>query len=69
MTNPLRRRPWDADSTATFTRRLGLLAEEGGNSWGQQGCTDIWELSNGDVAVIGRDLTTAYADRLWRRNA
>ncbi len=24
----------------------------------------VWELSNGDVAVIGRDLTNAYAGRL-----
>ncbi|MBV9140921.1 MAG: hypothetical protein JO115_08375 [Pseudonocardiales bacterium] len=28
------------------------------------GCPDIWELSNGDVAVIGRDLTKSYVGRL-----
>jgi hypothetical protein len=27
-------------------------------------CPDIWELDNGDVAVIGRDLTHNYAGRL-----
>lgn len=59
-------RPWEADSAATFTRRLGkhptMLA--GPPTDGKQGCPDIWELSNGDVAVIGRDLTDAYAGRL-----
>jgi hypothetical protein len=24
----------------------------------------MWELSNGDIAVIGRDLTSSLADRL-----
>jgi hypothetical protein len=28
------------------------------------GCPDIWELSNGDIAVIGRDLTAAYRSKL-----
>ncbi|GGP69403.1 hypothetical protein GCM10010185_47750 [Saccharothrix coeruleofusca] len=27
-------------------------------------CPDVWELDNGDVAVIGRDLTAQYASRL-----
>ncbi|WP_010695598.1 hypothetical protein [Saccharopolyspora spinosa] len=27
-------------------------------------CPDIWELDNGDVAVIGRDLTDSYRSRL-----
>ncbi|MFB9908422.1 hypothetical protein [Allokutzneria oryzae] len=27
-------------------------------------CPDLWELDNGDIAVIGRDLTTEYASRL-----
>jgi hypothetical protein len=26
--------------------------------------TNIWELDNGDVAIVGRDVTTAFADRL-----
>jgi hypothetical protein len=59
-------RGWEANPDATFQRRLGrhpaLLA--GPPTDGKTGCPDIWELSNGDVAVIGRDLTEAYADRL-----
>jgi hypothetical protein len=27
-------------------------------------CPDIWQLSNGDIAVIGRDLTASYGLRL-----
>jgi hypothetical protein len=59
-------RGWEADPSATFARRLGThpakLPDNPTN--GKQGCPDIWELSNGDVAVIGRDLTDVYAERL-----
>ncbi|MFJ5542707.1 hypothetical protein [Micromonospora chalcea] len=55
---------WDADPTAAFARRLGRSAAELGESGGTTTCPDIWELSNGDVAVIGRDLTDAYAGQL-----
>jgi hypothetical protein len=27
-------------------------------------CPDIWELDNGDIAVIGSDLTAVYETRL-----
>ena len=27
-------------------------------------CPDIWELDNGDIAVIGRDLTESFSGRL-----
>lgn len=59
-------RGWEADPEAAFVRRLGKHPTEldGPPTDGQQGCPDIWELSNGDVAVIGRDLTAAYAGRL-----
>lgn len=59
-------RRWEADPEATFTRRLGKHPTEldGPPTNGKQGCPDMWELSNGDVAVIGRDLTDAYAGRL-----
>jgi hypothetical protein len=59
-------RLWEADPEATFTRRLGKHPTEldGPPTDGIQGCPDVWELSNGDVAVIGRDLTGAYAGRL-----
>lgn len=55
---------WEADRAAGFRRRLGLSAEELGETGGGSRCPDIWELDNGDFAVIGRDLSNAYADRL-----
>ncbi|MFI0483105.1 hypothetical protein [Actinomadura sp. 9N215] len=57
-------RSWEADVSASFRRRLGKSAQELGNTNGRDGCPDIWELDNGDVAVIGRDLTRAYLPRL-----
>lgn len=55
---------WEADPSALFVRRLGKSAAELGNSDGRDECPDIWQLSNGDIAVIGRDLTADYAPRL-----
>ncbi|MER7707850.1 hypothetical protein ABTX81_33770 [Kitasatospora sp. NPDC097605] len=52
--------PWDADPDAVMTRRLGKSPTELGTTGGRDGCPDIWELDNGDIAVIGRDLTAAY---------
>jgi hypothetical protein len=57
-------RPWEADSSAGLKRRLGKSALELGDTNATAGSPDIWELENGDIAVIGRDLTAAYADRL-----
>lgn len=57
-------RPWEIDPDSTFTRRLGKSAAELGDSRNGKDCPGIWELSNGDVAVIGRDATALYADRL-----
>ncbi|MCY9783130.1 hypothetical protein KIK06_04395 [Nocardiopsis sp. EMB25] len=57
-------RPWEADPTAAMTRRLGSSPADLGNTDHVDGCPDIWELSNGDIAVIGRDLTRSYAHRL-----
>lgn len=58
------RRPWEADPSASFTRRLGRSALELGNTTADPSCPDIWELSTGDIAVIGRDLTEQLALRL-----
>jgi hypothetical protein len=58
------KRPWEADHSAGFKRRLGKTAAELGDSRTTQDCPELWELDNGDVAVIGRDATDAYADRL-----
>jgi hypothetical protein len=57
-------RNWEADTCASFARRLGKSAAELGDTGGRDGCPDIWELSNGDIVVIGRDVTAAYEDRL-----
>lgn len=56
--------PWEADPEAKLVRRLGPAPAELGTTGGRDGCPDIWELGNGDFAVIGRDLTTAYTDGL-----
>ncbi len=62
---------WEPDPTASFIRRLGISPKEpgsgrngGSGSGGDSGCPDIWELDNGDIAIIGRDLTSTYASRL-----
>lgn len=55
---------WDADEAASFLRRLGKSAHELGTTAGNASCPEIWELDNGDVAVIGTDLTASYAGRL-----
>ena len=57
-------RPLEADHGAGFHRRLGKTAAEVGDSRTTQDCPEIWELENGDIAVIGRDATGAYSDRL-----
>ncbi len=53
-------RPWEADPSAKFVRRVGKSPEELGNTSKKDGCPDMWELDNGDIAVIGRDLTSSY---------
>ncbi|SDH35338.1 hypothetical protein SAMN05421505_114121 [Sinosporangium album] len=55
---------WNADPSASLKRRLGMSAKDTGDSDGEEDCPDIWELENGDIAVIGRDLTHAYRSRL-----
>ncbi|MFF0575898.1 hypothetical protein [Streptosporangium saharense] len=57
-------RPWEADPRAELSRRLGSSPLELGTTTASPDCPDIWELSNGDIAVIGRDLTADYRDRL-----
>lgn len=57
-------RPWEADVSASMVRRLGKSPDELGNTDKISGCPDVWELDNGDIAVIGRDATSAYRSRL-----
>jgi len=55
---------WDANPGANFVRRLGKSSHELGQTAGNASCPDIWELDNGDVAIIGTELKSAYAGRL-----
>jgi hypothetical protein len=57
-------RPWEADPSANLKRRLGKSALELGDTNQTPSCPDIWELDNGDIAVIGRDHTADYVPRL-----
>ncbi|MFF7360302.1 hypothetical protein [Streptomyces sp. NPDC008125] len=57
-------RRWEADPSALFVKRLGKSAAELGNSKDEDDCPDIWQLSSGDVVVIGRDLTDHYRSHL-----
>ncbi|MGC4806472.1 hypothetical protein [Micromonospora sp. DT233] len=57
-------RRWEADISAELTRRWGKSSHELGNTSGDGSCPDIWELSNGDVAMIGQDATEEYLSRL-----
>lgn len=44
----------------TFIKRLGPDPHaDGAKTLGCRGCPDIWELENGDFAVIGADITAA----------
>lgn len=56
---------WKANTSALFERRLGISPRERGpHCDDNKTCPDIWQLINGDVAVIGQDCTAAYAARL-----
>jgi len=57
-------RPWEADPETTFLRRLGKSPQELGVTTDNADCPDMWELENGDVAVIGRDLTGSLGRQL-----
>ncbi|MUL41391.1 hypothetical protein FZ103_09405 [Streptomonospora sp. PA3] len=57
-------RPWEADSRAGLRRRIGKAPIALGVTKAGPECPDIWELDNGDIAVIGRDATEAYRGRL-----
>ncbi|MFE3070475.1 hypothetical protein [Streptomyces sp. NPDC059247] len=57
-------RGWEADPSSPLVRRLGRSPAELGTTGGEQGCPDVWELENGDIAVVGRDLTDSYLARL-----
>ncbi len=46
-----------------FLRRLGPDPHENGqHTFALSGCPDIWELDNGDFAIIGTDITEVAGD-------
>jgi hypothetical protein len=55
---------WRADPSASLLCRLGKSSQELGQTSGNASCPDIWELDNGDVVVIGQDMTSSYQGRL-----
>jgi hypothetical protein len=55
---------WKADRSASIARRLGDPPDKLGSGNGRGRCPDIWELDNGDIAVVGSDMTEVYATRL-----
>jgi hypothetical protein len=55
---------WEADFSSPLKRRIGKSAKELDRTKYTDGCPDIWELENGDIAVIGREGTVAYRRRL-----
>ncbi|GAA3076052.1 hypothetical protein [Streptosporangium carneum] len=57
-------RPWEADPTTGFKRRLGRSPQELEITTDNPDCPDIWELDNGDIAIIGRDLTIPLKNSL-----
>jgi hypothetical protein len=52
---------WDPTPDAKFVRRLG-----GGPSDSRRAntCPDVWELSDGNIAIVGVDVTESYADQM-----
>ena len=53
------------NATITFRRRIGEDPHaNGAQTIGCRGCPDIWELENGDFAVIGIDITDVAAPKL-----
>ncbi len=52
-------------SSPTFHRRLGSDPHANGRRTpAADGCPDLWELDDGDIAVIGIRITSAMAGRL-----
>lgn len=70
MSTPLQPGSWEADPNAVFLCRFGKPPHEvklkSGSPPTQEGftCPDIWQMSNNDVAIIGRDLTEVYRNQL-----
>jgi hypothetical protein len=57
-------RPWEADHTTGFKRRMGSSPQELGITTDTPNCPDIWEVDNGDIAIVGRDATETLGKNL-----
>jgi hypothetical protein len=57
-------RPWEADHTTGFKKRMGKSPHELRITTDTPDCPDIWELDNGDVAIVGRDATETLGRKL-----
>jgi hypothetical protein len=57
-------RPWDADHATGFKKRIGKSPQELGVTTDTPDCPDIWELDNGDIAIVGRDATATLGRKL-----
>ena len=55
---------WNAEPSADFLKRLGKSSHELGNTSGDANCPDMWVLTNGDIAIIGTEVSAAYRGRL-----
>jgi hypothetical protein len=51
---------WDPSPDATISHRLGEGPAELGLTRRRRTCPDIWELSDGNIAVVGVDMTKHY---------
>jgi hypothetical protein len=55
----------DMNTNPTFLKRIGPDPHaNGAQTVGCRGCPDIWQLADGDFAVIGIDITDAAASKL-----
>lgn len=57
---------WEPDPSANLQHRWGASPHDRSDTCADGSCPDIWELDNGDIAVIGQDLTASYRYRLPR---
>ena len=55
----------DMNTNLTFLKRIGPDPHaNGAQTVGCRGCPDIWQLADGDFAVIGIDITDAATSKL-----
>lgn len=55
---------WNPDPSATISHRLGAGPAGLGYTRKRRSCPDIWEMSDGTLAVVGVDMTDHYREAL-----